>query len=112
MTDHLAVWAAICLAGGLTLALRLIPLLGRRRRDSEISPTMDRFNRAFLACCIASMVVGMLFPGGFSSLTNGHREVLIVAMLAVYLVISRFYTGLLLAPALALVFVAIRSIFF
>ncbi|OXJ02656.1 MULTISPECIES: hypothetical protein [Burkholderia] len=109
---HLAIWSVIAVTGGLTLALRLLPLLARRRMTGEISPTMDRFNRAFLACCIASMVVGLLLPAGISPLSGGwHREATLVGVIALYLAISRFYDGLLLAPALALAFVAVRTYF-
>jgi hypothetical protein len=109
---HLAIWSVIAASGGLTLALRLLPLLARRRMSGEISPTLDRFNRAFLACCIASTVAALLFPGGLSPLAGGgHREAALLGVIAVYLAISRFYDGLLLAPALALAFVAVRTYF-
>jgi hypothetical protein len=109
MTESLHPWVPIAVAGGLTLALRVVPLMTRRFLRGTPSPALERFNRVFMACCMSTLVVATLWPSGAWSPGELRRVILMAATLAAYLVVRRVHDGLLLVPAMALLYVAVLS---
>jgi uncharacterized membrane protein YccC len=99
-------WLQIGTASVLTLGLRLLPLVSRNFLSDAASPTLDRFNKTFLACCISSLIIALLLPSGQPLVIT--KLALMVLFLALYLVIRKIYDGVLLAPALAIGYTATR----